>query len=593
MKCTYLQSRYFPFLEQSVFSLISKSYLCRGITTNKCFKTSLSHQKRYIKTSSTKLQQPLISPHNEDRTKRYYLITGAAVFCGVAYFGTRYYLSAPQVPKKLKEEIKEDKSVVKIPSDPKDIPKKIPYLLIGGGTASFSAFRAIKAADPTAKVLVVANELYYPYMRPPLSKELWLQNDDQALRKLSFRQWNGTQRSVFFEPEEYFIQSNLIENEPKGGIAVIRGWSVKKVDAEKKTAILDDGTEISYDKCLLATGIHPKTLPIFEKANDIKDKVTLFRAIDDFKKLYEAINNGAKSILIVGGSFLGSELACALSRNNTSGLKVTQIFPEKGNLSKILPEYLSRWTTDRMREQGIEVIPNVDVVNVSSSINGKQIQVTLSNGEKKNVDYVIVAVGSESNTDLAETSGLEVDPELGGFLVNSELAARTDLYAAGDCSCFYDPQLGRRRVEHHDHAVTSGRLAGENMAGAHKAYSHQSMFWSDLGPEIGFEGVGIIDSALPTVAIYAKTQEENSQDQEAEKESKETTSETNINISLPKQGEDYNRGIVFYLKDNLIVGILMWNVFSKVTLARQVLKERKKFDDLNEVAKLFNIHADV
>lgn len=50
-----------------------------------------------------------------------------------------------------------------------------------------------------------------------------------------------------------------------------------------------------------------------------------------------------------------------------------------------------------------------------------------------------------------------------------------------------------------------------------KAYSHQSMFWSDLGPEIGFEGVGIIDSALPTVAIYAKTQEENSQDQEAEK----------------------------------------------------------------------------
>lgn len=67
---------------------------------------------------------------------------------------------------------------------------------------------------------------------------------------------------------------------------------------------------------------------------------------------------------------------------DTSGLKVTQIFPEKGNLSKILPEYLSRWTTDRMREQGIEVIPNVDVVNVSSSINGKQIQVTLSNGEK-------------------------------------------------------------------------------------------------------------------------------------------------------------------------------------------------------------------
>lgn len=75
---------------------------------------------------------------------------------------------------------------------------------------------------------------------------------------------------------------------------------------------------------------------------------------------------------------------------------------------------------------------------------------------------------------------------------------------AGDCACFYDTKLGRRRVEHHDHAVVSGRLAGENMTGAAKPYWHQSMFWSDLGPDVGYEAIGIVDSSLPTVGVFAK-----------------------------------------------------------------------------------------
>lgn len=81
---------------------------------------------------------------------------------------------------------------------------------------------------------------------------------------------------------------------------------------------------------------------------------------------------------------------------------------------------------------------------------------------------MIVAVGVEPNTDLAKASNLETDPEIGGFLVNAELVARSSVWVAGDAACFYDIRLGRRRVEHHDHAVISGRLAGENMTGARK-----------------------------------------------------------------------------------------------------------------------------
>lgn len=80
----------------------------------------------------------------------------------------------------------------------------------------------------------------------------------------------------------------------------------------------------------------------------------------------------------------------------------------------------------------------------------------------------MVCVGCEANTGFAKLSQLEVDSNLGGFVVNAELEARRNVFVAGDASCFYDPLLGRRRVEHHDHSVVSGRLAGENMVGKSK-----------------------------------------------------------------------------------------------------------------------------
>lgn len=121
---------------------------------------------------------------------------------------------------------------------------------------------------------------------------------------------------------------------------------------------------------------------------------------------------------------------------------------------------------------------------------------------------MIVALGVEVDKQFAMDSNLEIDPEHGGYLVNAELEARSNVWVAGDAACFYDVKLGRRRIEHHDHAVVSGRLVGENMTGARKPYLHQSMFWSDLGPKVGFEAIGIIDSSLETVGVFAKASEQ-------------------------------------------------------------------------------------
>merc|ERR1712060_489426 len=158
-----------------------------------------------------------------------------------------------------------------------------------------------------------------------------------------------------------------------------------------------------------------------------------------------------------------------------------------------------------------------------------QLESSLQNGEKVKTDHLVVAVGVEPDLQLARSSNLEIDPLHGGFKVNAELEARQNLYVAGDAASFYDIALGRRRVEHHDHAVSEEKAGGVQPAG-------------NSQPEL-------------------------------------------------KEGEDYGKGVIFYLRENKVVGVLLWNVFNRMSIARRILKEGRQYDDLTEVAKLFNIHA--
>ncbi|XP_078601459.1 apoptosis-inducing factor 1, mitochondrial-like isoform X16 [Branchiostoma floridae x Branchiostoma japonicum] len=550
-----------------------------------------------------------------------------------------------------------------------EIPGHAKYLLIGGGTASFAAFRAIRASDAKAQVLVVTEEEELPYMRPPLSKELWYSDEPKLVEKMKFKQWNGKERSVYYNPPSFYVEPKELAYQENGGVAVVKGRKVMKLDPQKQVAVLDNGWEIFYDKVLIATGGRPRNIPVFERASqEVKDRVTLFRGIKDFKRLDEVSKN-ASSIVVVGGGFLGSELTCALGkRSRDSSLKVIQMFPEAGNMGKVLPEYLSQWTTAKVRGEGATVKPETFVKRARYS-DGKVI-LKLNTGEEISTDHVVVAVGLEPNTELAKESGLEVDDTYGGFRVNAELEARSDIWVAGDASSFYDIKLGRRRVEHHDHAVVSGRLAGENMTGAKKPYWHQSMFWSDLGPDVGYEAIGIVDSSLPTVAVFAKATEKDTpravveetgeslrsvtetealsifgsamqqaatstvpdlEVMEATLPAKEGVRETKVfdlanypfalfphpesatdeapapdveaaaklvaeveaeNRVAPTPKEDYGKGVIFYLRDDVIVGVVLWNLFNRMPIARKIIKEGKQHQDLAEVAKLFDLHAD-
>ncbi|RKO87630.1 hypothetical protein BDK51DRAFT_14531, partial [Blyttiomyces helicus] len=381
------------------------------------------------------------------------------------------------------------------------------YVLVGAGTASFHAMEAIRELEPDADILIIGDEPHDPYQRPPLSKELWFNAIEGAEASRAFDDWEGNRRSIFYLPQESYelIRANAIDKSvwpsPNSKIRLITGVKVSRLDVEGHFIHLENGKKIRYSKVLLATGGHPKTIPaVANLPPEAAKRVLTFRKLEDFEKLANISKQTGQTIAIIGGGFIGSELSIALAGGN----KIVQIFPEDGNMAMVFPRYLRRWTTSRLRKEGVDVRPKAEISKIDTSKNGTRLSITLKDNAVVNADYIVLAVGISPNDSIAQPSALEIDSVRGGILANTELEARTDVWVAGDVSSFHDRVLGRRRVEHYDHAVYSGRRAGRNMVGERKPYMHQAMYWSDLGPEISFEAIGRTDSTLPTVGVWAR-----------------------------------------------------------------------------------------
>lgn len=121
------------------------------------------------------------------------------------------------------------------------------------------------------------------------------------------------------------------------------------------------------------------------------------------------------------------------------------------------------------------------------------------------------------------------------------------------------------------------------------------MFWSDLGPRVGYEALGIIDSSLKTVAIFAKSQPKKAEGEEVAKEGETEKAAAPETVKTTTDPDEFDKGVVLYLRGDRIVGILLWNVFNRINIARKVIAEDIRTTDYDEVAKLFNIfegHSD-
>ena len=323
------------------------------------------------------------------------------------------------------------------------------YIIIGGGVAGGNAADAIREIDSKGTIVLVTQEDHPPYQHPPLSK--------------SYLQGNAKLNKVHLRPELYYQENH---------IQTLTNTQVVGLSPEKHTITLDNGQELAYEKLLLATGGHAWRLPI--AGQELRGVFTL-RTIDDADAIRQAAQPG-KRALVLGGSFIGAEVAASLSQ---LGLDVTMVFPETRLLERVVPEELSNFLKAKYEARGIRILTSTKPESLEGD--GVVTHAKLSNGEVLNVDLVVMGVGVRLNTQLAKTAGLEVNAS-GAVIVDETLrTSAADIYAAGDIAEWPDPTFNTRlRVEHWDVARGQGVQAGRNMAGKHEAYTTLPYFFSDL-----------------------------------------------------------------------------------------------------------------
>jgi len=325
--------------------------------------------------------------------------------------------------------------------------KRCDYLIIGSGESGYNALKELLTLRPKAKIVMITSDRYYPYDRPPLSKDYLKGKIDKEM--------------LFFEPEDFYKRDNL---------EVILKKKVEKIDTEDKIAILEDGDNISFNKALIATGGSPRKLGI--NGENLRG-VHYLRTLDDADGIKSEISKG-KNAVIIGGGFIGIEVASSLTM---LGVRATVIEVMPYIWSTFVDEKISIFIQKYFETKGVQFILNESVKEIEGDERVKA--VVLNSGKKLNADFVVIAVGIKPNVEIAQQSGINVN---NGIVVNEYLQTNhPDIYAAGDVANILDPISGkRRRIEHWNNAEYSGKLAARNMLGRNESYNFISSIWSDI-----------------------------------------------------------------------------------------------------------------
>ncbi len=314
------------------------------------------------------------------------------------------------------------------------------------------------------------------------------------------------------------------------GVDMILGRTVVSLDLANKKVTDDTGVEYGFGKLLLACGASPRTLPFGGSA------IIYYRTVADYRRLALLAGRDGKFV-VIGGGFTGSEIAAALAMN---GKPVTMVFPEPTIGHRAFPASLAQYVTDYYRGKGVELLTGQVPLKIEQS--GDDIHVVTENGKDLQALAVIAGLGVTPNVELAQNAGLPVD---NGIVVDEDLTCgHPDVYAAGDVANFHSVLLDRRmRVEHEDNALKMGKAAGLAMAGHGEPFRYQPMFYSDMF-ELGYEAVGQLDATMETVEDWK---------------------------------EPYKEGVVYYLKEGRVRGVLLWNVWEKVDAAKALIAEPGPF----------------
>jgi len=393
------------------------------------------------------------------------------------------------------------------------------YIIVGGGLAGASAVEGIRERDTKGAILLIGSEKHLPYDRPPLTKKLWF-----GKKKVE---------DIFLHDKNFYDQN---------GVVLSLGTTVTSIDTKvKKIGV--SGRTYTYQKLLLATGGVPRTLTI--PGGDLEG-ICYYRSLDDYLRMRKDAAAEASAV-VIGGGFIGSELAAALTINK---IKITMIFPEPYIVNRVFPEGLGMALQQQFRDRGMTLLAGEKPASIAKK--GTRFITTTASGKQVESDIVIAGIGIAPSLELAKGAGLRTG---NGIVVNEYLqTSDADIFAAGDNAFFpYQALAKQTRVEHWDNALNQGKRAGLNMAGAHMPYDHMPYFFSDLF-EFGYEAVGEVDAQLETFADWQK---------------------------------ENDTGVIYYLKDGKVRGAMMCNVWEKVAAARSLIRKgaRVTRDELRGMIK--------
>lgn len=381
--------------------------------------------------------------------------------------------------------------------------KTYDYVIIGGGMTAAGAVQGIREVDADGTIGIISKEHHRPYNRPPLTKKLWQGKSEDII-------WSKM---------------------PIDNLELVSGCRITTLDPQHKQLQDEAGRVYRYGKLLLATGGSPRRLPF------APPETVYYRTLDDYHTVRGWMGQGAR-IGIIGGGFIGSEIAASLTSN---GEKAVMVFPESDLGARIYPADLSQFVTQYYQEKGVEIQPGLELQAIDRQ--GTGFVLRGKDGKAVQVDHIIAGIGIQPNTDLAQAAGITIggSDAGGGILVDTHLRTnQSDIFAAGDVAAFFNPALGRiMRVEHADNASSMGRAAGLNMAGRESTYDHQPFFYSDLF-DLGYEAVGELDPRLQTVSDWQ---------------------------------DPYRKGVIYYLKEDKVRGVLLWNTWDQVDAARKLIAD--------------------
>jgi 3-phenylpropionate/trans-cinnamate dioxygenase ferredoxin reductase component len=336
--------------------------------------------------------------------------------------------------------------------------REIDHLLIGGGLACATAAQTLRENGAEGEILLVGREPDLPYHRPPCSK--------------GYLRGSETREDTLVCPAQWYAEND---------VEVMTRTSVTAVNLDSRTAKLSNKQEVTFKQALIATGANVRRLnfPGCEL-----EEIHYLRALGNADAIRRSVAD-AEDVVLIGGSFIGCEVAASLT---AMGKRCSIVMQESLTLERGLGQRTARFFHDLLISRGVEIHAEDELERIEGD--GRVARVLTRRGRELPAQTVVIGAGVIPDSRLAQQAGLEIS-DGGGVRCTSRLqSSAAGVFAAGDMCEYESPSRQRVRLEHWDVALNQGKTAALNMLGANTPHLAIPYFFCDLADWASLEYVG-------------------------------------------------------------------------------------------------------